>query len=1197
MFINSVYFLYMFGVLVSQMPDRKVIAFLLAVLCVCPEAGLAQAHTRAIALPAPGEKVLLSPAFTPNILRGIKVHPNDPLNFDFILDVGDSVIARNEVTTQSKRLIKYFLTALTVPDKDLWVNLSPYEPDRIIPTAFGRTEMGWDVLAEDYLLKQITATLMDPESERGRAFWQKVYAQAAQELGNTAIPVNTFHKVWIVPDKAVMYENAAAGTAYIVEARLKVMLEEDYVARDQHTPVSGSPKAAPAAKEIVQEFIIPQLEKEVNEGQNFAALRQIYHALILAAWYKKKIKESVISLSYAGQNKVLGLEYDGAKAGDIALIYERYLQAFKKGVYNYIKEEADPATGRLEPRKYFAGGAFLGNVPMEFRSSLPSTDLAQTSVSVRLEPMRYAANDAGYKLEKRILDALKIPAEKLFRSETRVNGKAIPITRYKNTKSEITPYLRVGPYVVVGRKEWESFDEDIKNDPYVIVKGSDLITMDAWINADMEYDVHRGWAGYMIGVLASMIGHQDAIKGSSFIDFGAGSSGIVGILAHKLGAAEVILIEGNEQYAEQLERNLTENGVPKDKYVLYHTVNFKWMPNISTKNFGVTFVLDLHGYGADQGNGELSGVIELMHKGRKNVQLAVVSGGPESESYMAGIILRTLVPAEQISRVVVPHGERSPGRIPTTFTTLVGRPDAAMAGGSTEQRQSPNHTKLLKALNGADKPMTITQLTHSTGLTKRQIDGVLRNAPTMRDHKNIKIRKFDTTDRLLQALEGATQPLTLQQLSFKTKISIHTINYLVKTKSELRNHKKLKIRKLENRMVWTAEEIKAIKAEVERRLDNQEGIQYSVSSLAEAVGMERELMRYYLISWGYLDHEKIIKRKELPSRIEKVINKISDTGLNAEGKVKILLSLRYRSMRVFTREKAEQLVKKIDLPNRLRLMERLLNLKHGKRYMFTRAQAYAIAEEYVQEKEDEVYKKIEWLANYQGGQFFSIEHMIRLAVFDEKLVVIQQRIKYLRSHGFRNPNNIVEMILGGSEIEYMNELLKIVSDTDPVQEIRRMNLQREDVNLILNNGAPEPVSAGSIRHALMVVLSRKKIPLEKIKDVNAALRSAPIVIRILDDRGHATRVSRDEMEGYHLESGDLIDINLPVDLMGDPAQVSSLKGGIDLNLESMSMITSGDNIELNTDAAALHALHNASGLTPIIVATRPITSLSAFLTQ
>ena len=40
-------------------------------------------------LPTPGIMVHLSPDFNPPVLKGIKVHPDDPFRFDFILDEGD----------------------------------------------------------------------------------------------------------------------------------------------------------------------------------------------------------------------------------------------------------------------------------------------------------------------------------------------------------------------------------------------------------------------------------------------------------------------------------------------------------------------------------------------------------------------------------------------------------------------------------------------------------------------------------------------------------------------------------------------------------------------------------------------------------------------------------------------------------------------------------------------------------------------------------------------------------------------------------------------------------------------------------------------------------------------------------------------------------------------------------------------------
>jgi len=70
------------------------------------------------------------------------------LRFDFIVDTGNSKLENEAFKKESEKLIRYFLATLTVPEKDLWVNLSPYEKDRIIPDVFGTTEMGRDLLAK-----------------------------------------------------------------------------------------------------------------------------------------------------------------------------------------------------------------------------------------------------------------------------------------------------------------------------------------------------------------------------------------------------------------------------------------------------------------------------------------------------------------------------------------------------------------------------------------------------------------------------------------------------------------------------------------------------------------------------------------------------------------------------------------------------------------------------------------------------------------------------------------------------------------------------------------------------------------------------------------------------------------------------------------------------------------------------------------
>ncbi len=339
-----------------------------------------------VSLPPAGVRISLSTEYNPPILKGIKVHPDNPFQFDFVLLQSEKTLSKEEAA----KLIKYFLASLTIPEKDLWVNLSPYEKDRIVPQSFGQTEMGRDLLAQDYILKQITASLIYPEDEIGKRFWKRIYAEASRKFGVTNIPVNTFNRVWIIPQKAVVFENAKSSTAYVVESKLKVMLEEDYLSLEKHGEITNS-EASLLSKKVLQEIIIPALTIEVNTGRNFAQLRQVYSSLILATWYKKKIKDSILSRVYADKSKIAGVS-----AGDPTeknKIYAQYLNAFKKGAYNYIKEEQDPLSKQIVPRKYFSGG---------FNMAMVSNDLLQVSVDSVIVPSVMKAKSRDFLIKVKL---------------------------------------------------------------------------------------------------------------------------------------------------------------------------------------------------------------------------------------------------------------------------------------------------------------------------------------------------------------------------------------------------------------------------------------------------------------------------------------------------------------------------------------------------------------------------------------------------------------------------------------------------------------------------------------------------------------------------------------------------------------------------------------------------------------------------
>ncbi len=369
------------------------IAFTFSLTSILPP-GYAQVLPQTLLnLPVPGAMVTPTPAFVPVLLKGMIIHPDNPLQFDFIIDSGNTDFKEDKIKIESERLVKYFLASMTIPKDDLWVNLSPYESDKIIPEELGKTELGRDMLAQDYILKQLTASLMYPEKELGKEFWAKIYQKAQEKYGTTKIPVDTFNKVWILPETATVYEHGQ--TVYIVEARLRVMLDSDYQARQYKEKMEdgrgrGEGRTSgqhPSSNldfqsSIIKEIILPAIEKEVNEGQNFAPLRQIYHSLILAKWYKETIKNSLLSKIYIDQKKIAGVNLDDTTLKD--QIYAQYMEAYKKGVFNYIKEDYDRLSDETIPRKYFSGGEELTKIPLE-KTTTPVTESHNSQYVSRIE--------------------------------------------------------------------------------------------------------------------------------------------------------------------------------------------------------------------------------------------------------------------------------------------------------------------------------------------------------------------------------------------------------------------------------------------------------------------------------------------------------------------------------------------------------------------------------------------------------------------------------------------------------------------------------------------------------------------------------------------------------------------------------------------------------------------------------------------
>jgi hypothetical protein len=346
---------------------------------------------------ASDQRMSTSDPFVPVLLKGIKIYADNPLRMDFIIDTGDAEMTEDALNRETSKLITYFLAALTIPEADLWVNLSPTEPERIIPPSLGRTEMGRDLLQQDYLLKQLTASLTHPETELGQQYWEEIYAPQAEVLEKPEKDVQSSGKVWIVPRKAVVYENG--DVAFVVESELEVLHELNYLQmQEQQDATADIPLSR--SDQALKDVLIPVLEHEVNTGRHFAPLRQICSSMILAGWFKKNLMQTLIGLKYAEQEKINGIDSVDQEEKD--RIYNDYVQLFQQGLYDIVVESYVPEEQAVIPRRYYSGG---------FRYNRPQTADLSVSEARTIAPrgeIRLVENIFDVPLDDAMLPSLNV---------------------------------------------------------------------------------------------------------------------------------------------------------------------------------------------------------------------------------------------------------------------------------------------------------------------------------------------------------------------------------------------------------------------------------------------------------------------------------------------------------------------------------------------------------------------------------------------------------------------------------------------------------------------------------------------------------------------------------------------------------------------------------------------------------------------
>lgn len=311
-----------------------------------------------LGLPEPGQLLRAANDFSLPVLKGIKLDPVNPLKIDFIVDNASSSVVSSD---DAKRIVSYFLAGLTIPTDDLWVNLSPYEKDRIIPNELGITDMGKDMLAQDYILKQLSSSLTHPDTPLGKDYWSMENRNSEFEIRND------FNKIWIAPDSARISEFET--NAVIIESTLKVLTETDYLAEQHNNTVGANPRVSPS--DDSKSELISELKRIVNNGKDFAQLRQIYNSLILAKWFKAKFASSFYK-HYFDTKKVQGIDIEDRDQK--TKIFNLYCDAFRKGTYDFLKSEKNIVLNKRIKRRYFSGGVEM--------FAAPKVDVAASAISL-----------------------------------------------------------------------------------------------------------------------------------------------------------------------------------------------------------------------------------------------------------------------------------------------------------------------------------------------------------------------------------------------------------------------------------------------------------------------------------------------------------------------------------------------------------------------------------------------------------------------------------------------------------------------------------------------------------------------------------------------------------------------------------------------------------------------------------------------
>ena len=175
---------------------RKPLSLFLSFCLIFEQTAFAQSIDLSHYFANSGKAVIQSDKFRPLHLRFLG-YDNLSQDFKILLDKGDTkredLESKSYIEENTHTLLKYFFIGLALPNEKFWVNLRPDSPDNILDSDLEKTDIGRIFLEADLQLKKDTSSFTSPQTQEGKAYWDKLYQKAGELFGAENITIPHHH--------------------------------------------------------------------------------------------------------------------------------------------------------------------------------------------------------------------------------------------------------------------------------------------------------------------------------------------------------------------------------------------------------------------------------------------------------------------------------------------------------------------------------------------------------------------------------------------------------------------------------------------------------------------------------------------------------------------------------------------------------------------------------------------------------------------------------------------------------------------------------------------------------------------------------------------------------------------------------------------------------------------------------------------